>query len=92
MNDDERSQIDNWMEKLAGALDLIGLPLEIDDILNLAGTAARTVVRPAAPLTTFIVGYAAGHAAATGVDPHQAMKVAIATAESLGATGSTVGE
>lgn len=29
-------------------------------LLDLAGTAAHSVVRPAAPLTTFLVGYAAG--------------------------------
>ncbi len=31
-------------------------------LLDLAGTAAHSVVRPAAPLTTFLVGYAAGAA------------------------------
>lgn len=31
-------------------------------LLDLAGTAAHAVVRPAAPLTTFLVGYAAGKA------------------------------
>lgn len=33
-------------------------------LLDLAGTAAHAVVRPAAPLTTFLVGYAAGLAQA----------------------------
>lgn len=33
-------------------------------LLDLAGTAAHSVVRPAAPLTTFLVGYAAGRASA----------------------------
>ena len=35
------------------------LDVEIDDILDLARDAAHQVERPAAPLTTFLVGYAA---------------------------------
>jgi hypothetical protein len=83
MNDDERGLLDAWVRELSAALELVDLPLDIDDVLDLAGTAARTVLRPAAPLTTFIVGYAAGRAAESGTDPEQAMREAIAVAESL---------
>lgn len=81
MNNEERQAIDAWVEKLTAELDLVGLPLSVDGILNLAGTAARVIVRPAAPLTTFIVGYAAGLAAATGTEPERALREGIAAAD-----------
>lgn len=42
----------------------LGLRLEVGRslLLSLAGDAAHGVARPAAPLTTFLVGYAAGRA------------------------------
>ncbi|CAD6007945.1 DUF6457 domain-containing protein [Agreia sp. COWG] len=67
---EERSEHDvtlaEWSEALANELGLAGLDVDVDAILSLAGTAAHAVVRPAAPLTTFLVGYAAGRAAALG--------------------------
>jgi hypothetical protein len=47
----------------------------VQAVLGLAGVAAHAVVRPAAPLTTYLVGFVAGRAAANGDDP------AIAAAE-----------
>ena len=47
-----------WNTRLCDALGL-DLDVEIDDILDLARDAAHQVERPAAPLTTFLVGYAA---------------------------------
>jgi hypothetical protein len=84
MNDQERITLEAFAGKLAIALDLGDVPFDIDQVLDLAGDAARTIVRPAAPLTTFLVGYAAGRAAAAGTDPAQAIRnatdIAIATA------------
>ncbi|MEV4257147.1 DUF6457 domain-containing protein [Spirillospora sp. NPDC049652] len=42
----------------------LGIDIEVDRalLLALAGDAAHGVARPAAPLTTFLVGYAAGRA------------------------------
>ncbi|HRN29077.1 MAG TPA: DUF6457 domain-containing protein [Terrimesophilobacter sp.] len=80
MNSEERARIDDWAATVSEALGHAELPLEVDDILDLAGVAARNVVRPAAPLTTFIAGYAAGHAAAGGTGPAAAMAQAIETA------------
>jgi hypothetical protein len=81
MNNDERLAIEAWVDTLTAELNLAGLPLSIDDILNLAGTAARVIVRPAAPLTTFIVGYAAGYAAATGTEPEVALRELVAATD-----------
>ncbi len=85
MNDDERTALDAWAGKLSQALALNELELDIDRVLDLAGDAARSVVRPAAPVTTFLAGYAAGRAAANGSDPAAAVSGAIATATSLAA-------
>ena len=53
-----------WSAKLSAELGIGELPTSIESVLDLASVAAHSVVRPAAPLTTFLVGYAAGLAAA----------------------------
>jgi hypothetical protein len=47
-----------WTAQLADALG-VELDLEIDDVLDIARDAAHQVERPAAPITTFLIGYAA---------------------------------
>lgn len=80
MDDVERADLEAFTTKMQEALELNGLPFDIDEILNLAGDAARAVMRPAAPLTTFLVGYAAGRAAGSGAEPASAIKDATSTA------------
>lgn len=80
MDDVERADLEAFTTKMQAALELGNLPFDIDTVLNLAGDAARAVLRPAAPLTTFLVGYAAGLAAGAGADPERAIKGAIDTA------------
>lgn len=80
MDDQERANLEAFITKVQVALELDGLSFEIDSVLNLAGDAARAVMRPAAPLTTFLVGYAAGRAAGAGGDPASAIKDATSTA------------
>jgi hypothetical protein len=48
------------MVELAAALDVDPAVLDRDLLLDVARDAAHGVARPAAPLTTFLVGYAAG--------------------------------
>lgn len=48
----------DWVDRLTQELGL-DLKLDLDEILDLARDAAHGVDRPAAPLTTFLVGYAA---------------------------------
>ena len=64
--DDTDAILDDWIESLAAALDIPADAIDRDAVLGLAGTIAHAVVRPAAPLTTYLVGYAAGRAAARG--------------------------
>lgn len=54
-----------WAADLADELG-IEQTLEVDAVLKLAADAAHGIVRPAAPLTTFLVGVAIGRA---GGDP-----------------------
>lgn len=48
-----------WTEGLVAELGIEQI-LDVDAILDLAADAAHGVIRPAAPLTTFLVGVAVG--------------------------------
>lgn len=68
--------LDDWVATIAAELGVDPALVEVDEILDLASVAAHNVVRPAAPLTTFMAGLAAGRAGATTDD----VRAAIATA------------
>lgn len=57
--------LEEWVRSVCDELG-ITQPLDRDVILDLARDVAHDVARPAAPLTTFLVGLAAG---AAGGDP-----------------------
>ncbi|WP_308465536.1 DUF6457 domain-containing protein [Rathayibacter soli] len=77
---DDDELLEAWSARLTDALEVQGLTVDVQSVLGLAGRAAHAVARPAAPLTTFIVGYAAGLASAAGTDVTSAVQSAIATA------------
>ncbi|MCW2658546.1 MAG: hypothetical protein JWR06_2739 [Jatrophihabitans sp.] len=52
--------LDDWITELAAALGVDPAALDRNLLLDVARDAAHTVARPAAPLTTFLVGLAAG--------------------------------
>ncbi|MCX7520884.1 DUF6457 domain-containing protein [Microbacterium sp. STN6] len=80
----ENELLEEWAADVAEALQLKGFEVDINAVLGLAGRAAHAALRPAAPLTTFIAGYAAGlQAAGASVTPQVAMSEAIATATHL---------
>jgi hypothetical protein len=56
--------LEQWSTSLAAELGIADIDVDIDALLALAGVAAHAVLRPAAPLTTYLVGYSAGRAAA----------------------------
>ncbi len=74
--------LDQWITTVKNELG-IDLAVDTKTLLDLARDAAHGVARPAAPLTTFLVGYAAAHAAATGADPAQAVAEASRKAADL---------
>ena len=52
--------LDDWLTKVRAELEIPADALDTDLLLGLAGEAAHAVVRPAAPLTTYLVGVAVG--------------------------------
>jgi hypothetical protein len=89
--------LEPFVTELLAALEIEDTPVDLEAVLGLAGVAAHSVIRPAAPVTTFIVGYAAGLAAATGqAAPAVAMRAASRVADEVarrhavqGAPGAT---
>ncbi|CAN5307779.1 hypothetical protein BH09ACT10_BH09ACT10_29750 [soil metagenome] len=67
--------LEQWLAELAAELG-VQADFKIDDILNLAADAAHGIERPAAPLTTFLVGYAAGRAGGSADDIEDAIAIA----------------
>lgn len=87
---DRQKLLQDWTEKLLTAFEIDDTEVDIDAVLDLAAKAAHGVVRPAAPLTTFVVGYAAGLAVASGQAQEEvAMRSAMAVADALCADAST---
>ena len=54
--------LDAWVDELSEALGVDRSAFDRDLLLDVAGDAAHGVSRPSAPLTTFLVGLAAGRA------------------------------
>lgn len=54
---DHESDLAAWVADVSRELG-IGVETDVTGLLDLAGTAAHAVVRPAAPLTTFLAGVA----------------------------------
>jgi hypothetical protein len=52
--------LDEWVAALAAELDVDPEAVDVRLLLDVARDAAHNVDRPAAPLSTFLVGYAAG--------------------------------
>jgi molybdopterin-guanine dinucleotide biosynthesis protein A len=73
MEDDHMTEsvLVTWAEGLAADLGIEQV-LDVDAILDLAADAAHGVLRPAAPLTTYLVGVAVGQA---GGDPARVAEV-----------------
>lgn len=55
-------QLHAWVDELAEVLGLDPSAVDIRVLLDVARDAAHGVARPAAPVTTFLVGLAAGRA------------------------------
>ena len=59
--------LQDWMDELCEELS-VDADLDMSALLDLARDAAHNVDRPAAPLTTFVVGYAAAMRGGTEKD------------------------
>ncbi|MGX1620664.1 DUF6457 domain-containing protein, partial [Streptomyces sp. NPDC055506] len=71
--------LDEW---ISAVKDELGIDLDVDvkELLDLARDAAHGVARPAAPLTTFLVGYAAARAGGGPEAVAEAARKAVALA------------
>jgi hypothetical protein len=67
--------LDDWTAALAGELG-VDVDVDTDALLDLARDAAHGVARPAAPLSTFLVGFAAARAGGSSADIAQAIDTA----------------
>ena len=67
----------DWADRVRAELGIAGAPLDIEQVLGVAGVAAHAVMRPAAPITTYLAGYAAGLAVAGGADAETAARDAL---------------
>lgn len=53
-----------WIDAVRTELDIpVDIDIDIDTILDVARDAAHTIERPAAPVTTYLLGYAAAQGA-----------------------------
>jgi hypothetical protein len=94
--DPEGQQLENqdeilqeWTKKLLAAFEIADIDVDVNAVLDLAGVAAHSIVRPAAPLTTFVAGLAAGLAAGSGqASDGAAMAAALGLAKQLAAAES----
>ena len=76
----EPADLENWVRRLTDALGIPELHPDIALILDVARDAAHGVARPAAPLTTFLVGYAAAKAGGSAEDIEALSTIASALA------------
>jgi hypothetical protein len=75
--------LDDWAATVAVELGITELDLDTELVLDLAAVAAHAVVRPAAPLTTFLTGLAAGLAGGSEADLRDAIEAATALCERI---------
>ncbi len=68
--------LSGWTRELCEALG-VDLDVDIVAVLDLARDAAHQVERPAAPLTTFLVGYAAAKRGGSAADLAECSRIAI---------------
>jgi len=64
MDEQQAQRLATWITQLTDELG-VSAPINIDVILDVAKDAAHSIERPAAPVTTYLLGYAV----AQGADP-----------------------
>jgi len=77
--------LQDWTRSVAPALgvDVALVAATQDEVLDMVRDVAHGVVRPAAPLTAYVVGLAAGRAGAQGGDVAAAVRDALAQVDAL---------
>jgi hypothetical protein len=90
--------LDHWVDRVAALLELPAQEVDVSLVLDLARDAAHGIARPAAPLTTFLLGLAVGRAGGGAADARRLAAEITAEIEHLrdpvgpvAADGSAVG-
>jgi hypothetical protein len=65
--------LEDWTARVCAALDLDPASVDQTLLLDLTKDVAHGIARPAAPLTSFLVGLAAGRDGATAADVRKAV-------------------
>ncbi|WP_394552385.1 DUF6457 domain-containing protein [Agromyces sp. MMS24-JH15] len=60
MTASEPAALDDWAARVAAELGIADAGVDVGAVLDLARDAAHGIARPAAPLTTYLVGVAVG--------------------------------
>ncbi|WP_018636875.1 DUF6457 domain-containing protein [Parafrankia elaeagni] len=75
--DEVSRALDGWVARVSAALGLEPGSVDAALVLDLTRDVAHGVARPAAPLTAFLVGLAAGRAGGSGPDVHAAVETVL---------------
>jgi len=70
MDDQQASRVASWIDVVSAELG-VPAPPDLGTVLDVAKDAAHSVERPAAPVSTYLMGYAV----AQGADPHEVAAV-----------------
>lgn len=73
-------ELEEWLDALAAELELGDVTMDTDamhTVLDLARDAAHQIDRPAAPLTSYLVGVAVGKGATLGTAAASATELAL---------------
>ena len=86
MNPDQSERVNRWIERLGDELTIEAAmnPADVEAILDAAKAAAHNVERPAAPVTTYLMGYAV----ARGADAHSVGQIVERLAQEFDDSGS----
>jgi hypothetical protein len=72
----DTTELDAWAKELSEALGIADLTVPVSVILDLARDAAHSVARPAAPVTTFLAGFAAARRGGSAEDVAETAAIA----------------
>ena len=85
MNPEQSERVQRWIERLVDELTIEATmdPADVEAVLDAAKAAAHNIERPAAPVTTYLMGYAV----ARGADAHSVGQIVDRLAREFDDTG-----
>ena len=77
--------LEDWVARLGAELGVDPAAVPVDRVLDVTRDAAHTIARPAGPVTTFLIGYAAARKGGRPEDLEEAFRAATAAIAAEGA-------